>query len=282
MKDTNAWITRWYLALQPFKFQVVHRPGAQMAVADFLSRRRGVRDLATSMTGERIGRQVRLNGPNAQIMCRSAITHWKKHTLEVGKRYSKFWEKIAKLLHKGAIEQVHPSLSESGFYSRCFLVPKKDGALRPILDLRHLNKALMRRPFKMITTRQILAQIRPGDWFISLDLKDAYFQIQITPRHRPFLRFAFDGREYQYTVLPFGLSLAPRAFTKCMDTPLAPLRRRGMRILNYLDDWLIQAQSETELVSHRTALLSHLENLGLSVNWTKSSLSPRQSISFLG
>ncbi|KAM9360126.1 uncharacterized protein ABDE67_000748 [Symphorus nematophorus] len=38
MKDTNARITRWYLALQPFKFTVVHRPGAQMAVADFLSR----------------------------------------------------------------------------------------------------------------------------------------------------------------------------------------------------------------------------------------------------
>ncbi len=33
MKDTNARITRWYLALQPFKFKVVHRPGVQMAVA---------------------------------------------------------------------------------------------------------------------------------------------------------------------------------------------------------------------------------------------------------
>ena len=38
MKDTNARITRWYLALQPFNFKVVHRPGAQMVVADFLSR----------------------------------------------------------------------------------------------------------------------------------------------------------------------------------------------------------------------------------------------------
>ncbi|XP_077950197.1 uncharacterized protein LOC144389443 [Gasterosteus aculeatus] len=38
MKDTNARITRWYLALQPFNFRVVHRPGAQMVVADFLSR----------------------------------------------------------------------------------------------------------------------------------------------------------------------------------------------------------------------------------------------------
>ncbi len=41
MKDTNTWITRWYLALQPFKFKVVHRPGMQMAVADFLSRNGG-------------------------------------------------------------------------------------------------------------------------------------------------------------------------------------------------------------------------------------------------
>ncbi len=41
MKDINARITRWYLALQPFKFKVVHRPGVQMAVADFLSRNGG-------------------------------------------------------------------------------------------------------------------------------------------------------------------------------------------------------------------------------------------------
>lgn len=37
MKDTNGWIICWYLALQPFKFKVIHRPVAQMAVADFLS-----------------------------------------------------------------------------------------------------------------------------------------------------------------------------------------------------------------------------------------------------
>ncbi|XDV49519.1 hypothetical protein PO909_018753 [Leuciscus waleckii] len=134
----------------------------------------------------------------------------------------------------------------------------------------------------MLTTKQILAQIRPGDWFISVDLKDAYFQIQIAPRHSPFLRFAFEGRAYQYTVLPFGLSLAPRTFTKCMDTALAPLRQQGMRILNYLDDWLILAQSETELVTHKVLLLSHLENLGLRINWTKSSLLPSQKMYFLG
>ncbi|KAI2653632.1 ORF V: Enzymatic polyprotein [Labeo rohita] len=103
-----------------------------------------------------------------------------------------------------------------------------------------------------------------------------------SPHHRRFLRFAFEGVAYQYTVLPFGLSLAPRTFTKCMDAALAPLRQRGIRILNYLDDWLVLAQSEEELLSHRTLLLSHLECLGLKVNLPKSMLHPSRKISFLG
>ncbi len=171
---------------------------------------------------------------------------------------------------KRSLEMVPPALSESGFYSRYFLIPKKDGGLRPILDLRRLNHALMRRPFRMITLKQILSQIRTGDWFCSLDLKDAYIHIQIAPHHRRFLRFAFEGVAYQYTVLPFGLSLAPRTFTKCMDAALSPLRQMGIRILNYLDDWLILAQSEVELLSYRTLILSHLERLGLRVNFAKS------------
>lgn len=67
--------------------------------------------------------------------------------------------------------------------------------------------------------------------------KDAYFHIKIAPHHRPFLRF--EGVAYQYTVLPFGMSLAQCTFTKCMDVALSSLRQKGVRILNYLDDWLI-------------------------------------------
>ncbi len=96
------------------------------------------------------------------------------------------------------------------------------------------------------------------------------------------MRFAFEGVAYQYTVLPFGLSLAPRTFTRCMDAALSPLRQMGIRILNYLDDWLILAQSEAVLTSHKTLLLSHLDHLGLRVNFAKSILSPSQRVSFLG
>ncbi len=189
---------------------------------------------------------------------------------------------VMNMLEKGAIEIAPPAQSQSGFYSRYFLVPKKDGALRPILDLRLLNHALMKRPFRMITLKQILWQICPGDWFMSLDLKDAYFHIQIAPHHRQFLRFAFEGVAYQYKVLPFGLSLAPRTFTQCMDAVLSPLRQMGIHILNYLNDWQILAQSQAVLTSHKTLLLSHLDCLGSRVNFAKSILSPSQRVSFLG
>lgn len=38
MKDTNGRITRWYLALQPFRFSIQHIPGRDNVTADYLSR----------------------------------------------------------------------------------------------------------------------------------------------------------------------------------------------------------------------------------------------------
>ncbi len=77
-------------------------------------------------------------------------------------------------------------------------------------------------------------------------------------------------------VLPFELSLAPRTFMKCMDVALSPLGQMGVRVL---DDWLILAQSEAELIAHRSHLLSHLERLGLRIIFALSSLSPSQQTS---
>ncbi len=93
--------------------------------------------------------------------------------------------------------------------------------------------------FRMLTVRHLLCALRPRDWFTSMDLTDAYFHITIHPRHRKFLRFSFEGTAYEFQVLPFGLSPAPRIFTKCTEAALAPLRRRGMRVFTYLDDLLL-------------------------------------------
>lgn len=58
-------------------------------------------------------------------------------------------QEILTLLEKGAIEEIPPTQMESGFYSRYYVVPKKDGGLRKILDLRPLNLALSVSKFNM-------------------------------------------------------------------------------------------------------------------------------------
>jgi len=191
-------------------------------------------------------------------------------------------QEVKTLLLKGAIERVPPPSRELGYYSRYFIVPKKDGGLRPILDLRLLNRTVGKLKFKMLTLKQIVSQIRSEDWFVTIDLKDAYFHVSILPQHRKFLRFAFGDEAYQYRVLPFGLALSPRTFTKCMDAAIAPLRLQGIRILNYIDDWLILAQSEQQAVRHRDVVLAHIKSLGLRLNAKKSVLSPLQRTTFLG
>ena len=186
------------------------------------------------------------------------------------------------LQEKSAIEAVDPQQWGRGFYSTYFLIPKKTGDLRPILDLRALNKYLKVLPFKMLTVTEVLKSIQPGEWFTSVDLKDAYFHVPIARRHRPFLRFAYKGRHWQFRVLPFGLSLAPRIFTRCMAAALAPLRARGLKILPYLDDWLICSKTPEEAISQTTQLLEHVASLGLRVNLQKSDLCPRQRTDFIG
>ena len=56
----------------------------------------------------------------------------------------------------------------------------------------------------MLTIRALLRCVREGDWFTSLDLKNAYFHVPVRQVHRKFLRFAFMGVAYVYQCLPFG------------------------------------------------------------------------------
>ncbi len=71
-------------------------------------------------------------------------------------------QELSSLLQKGAVEEIPQSDIEQGFFSRYFLVPKRDGGLRPILDLRRLNFSLYKGKFKMLTMKTIMSQIQEG------------------------------------------------------------------------------------------------------------------------
>ena len=183
------------------------------------------------------------------------------------------------LLRKQAIEQAPQT---PGFYSRLFVVQKDSGAWRPIIDLSTLNTYIASQRFHMETPQSVLRSIRPGDWMISLDLQDAYLQVPIHPESRRYLRFTMGGVSYQFRVLCFGLTTAPQVFTRLMAPISSILHRYGIRMLRYLDDWLILAGSRTACLQARDRLLQVCEELGLQVNFKKSSLIPSQDMTYLG
>ena len=85
-----------------------------------------------------------------------------------------------------------------------------------------------------------------GDFLASLDLKDGYFQIPIHPSSRKLLRFTSEGTVYQFRTLCFGLSTAPQVFTRVFAAVSVWAHSHWIRLLRYLDDWLVLSSSERE------------------------------------
>lgn len=186
---------------------------------------------------------------------------------------------ITKLLQKQAVMGVEKVKGQ--FVSQLFLVPKKDGSQRLIVNLKPLNHFIGKQHFKMEGAHMLKDLLRKGDWMVSIDLKDAYQLVPIAENHRKFLRFVWEDQLYEFQCLPFGLSSAPRTFTKILKPVMAVLRQRGVRSVVFIDDILLMAQSQEELVQVAQELLQLLQMLGFSINCEKSVLIPSQLIIFL-
>ena len=163
-----------------------------------------------------------------------------------------------------------------------FMVPKKDGGQRPVINLKHLNKFVKSEHFKMEGLHTVKALIQKNDWLAKVDLKDAFFMIPMAQQHRHLLLFTTGTETFQFNCLPFGLCTAPRVFTKLLKPAIELLRATGIRLVIYMDDMLVMAHSNQMLREHVYQVLFLLENLGFIINSKKSLLSSIQEIEFLG
>ena len=196
-------------------------------------------------------------------------------------RNSYLLEALHQLMDKNAIELVQNPTS-LGFFNRLFLVPKPNNKWRPILDLSKLNLFLKVEKFKMETPETIRTSLQQGEWVTSVDFKDAYFHIPIQEQSRKYLRFHIQGRNYQFKALPFGLSTAPMEFTVVAKEVKLMATHKGIRIHQYLDDWLVRARSPQTCIQHTKILVKMCQDLGWLVNLEKSELEPKQVFNFVG
>ena len=82
--------------------------------------------------------------------------------------------------------------------------------------------------------------------------------------------------------MPFGLTSAPRIFTKVMKAVLVFLRNRGLRASAWFDDIFIAANSVSLLLEQLYFAKILLKSLGFLINEDKSLLIPSQTIHHLG
>ena len=164
---------------------------------------------------------------------------------------------IQTMLGKGAISLV--ANHRDGFLSTIFLVPKKDGGHRPIINLKRVNQFIPHHHFKMEGIHMLKDLLKQGDFMAKIDVKDAYFAVPISEPDRKYLRFRWRNIIYQFNCLPFGLSCAPWVFTKITKAATAVLREMGIRLIVYIDDMLVMAESETLLKDHIAGTVYLLE-----------------------
>ena len=163
-------------------------------------------------------------------------------------------EEINSLLAKDAIEEV--PMSELCYSSNMFLVVKKSGGKRPVLNLRPLNNFVRNETFKLEGIHLLKDFLKHSYFMAKLDMRDAYYSIPVDKQLRRYMQFIFVGKLYQLKVLVFGLSTAPRIFTKVMKPVVAFIRAKDILIIIYLDDILLAVPANTIL----RKLLFHEEN----------------------
>ena len=160
-------------------------------------------------------------------------------------------------------------------------VPKKNKQLRMIVDLRHVNSFCKTPKFRYEDVSFLQQVIKTGDKLVKIDLKDAFHNIPVSSSSSQFLGFEWKKVIYNWNVCPFGLSYSPYFFVKTLRPCVEFLRSKGIRLLCYMDDFLIAA-AENYICEHRDLVLYTLKELGWCVNYEKSSLEPRTCTEFLG
>ncbi|MCP3663685.1 MAG: hypothetical protein GY696_14550 [Gammaproteobacteria bacterium] len=186
------------------------------------------------------------------------------------------------------------------FIKRCVLeVPSKPhvisplsvaqssaGKLRLILDLSALNFFLPKMQIKFEGIETVLPFLTPGSFAMKFDFKSGYHHIEIAPEHRTFLGFSwkFAGklRYFVFAVLPFGLSLGPYIFTKVMRTPVLYWRKKGFKIVLYMDDGILVVEYYSDGILISREIRGDLHNFGIVTVPEKCQWEPKQTVDWLG
>ncbi len=184
-------------------------------------------------------------------------------------------ELIKYMLDQGVIQE-----SNSPWNSPLFLVPKKDGTLRPVIDFRRVNEVTVDDHYRLPDLQDLLMCLGIGHKvFSSLDLLSGYLQLPMAPESREATAFSTPNGHFEWTRVPFDLKGAPPTFQRAMN--IISGDKLGNSVYIYLDDIIIASKDMTPHMETLKSVLELLQDVGLKLKLTRCEfLKPR--IKFLG
>ena len=166
-----------------------------------------------------------------------------------------------------------------------FIISKPEGKSvkhRLISDCRELNQFCNPEKFTLENMAQIFPVLKRNWWAVKLDLKDAYFHLELNSHLKQFVRLQVGEKQWEFSGACFGLSTLPKLFMSIMKPLQKIWRSKGLMVFVYLDDIILLAPSETQARKGLLELLETLASAGFKISQKKSVLVPTQRIQHLG
>ncbi|WVZ08580.1 hypothetical protein V8G54_021926 [Vigna mungo] len=152
-------------------------------------------------------------------------------------------QECQELLTQGLIEPTHSNWACQAFY-----VEKRServrGKKRLVIDYKPLNHFLQDDKFPIPKASSLPILLKESNIFSKFDLKSGFWQIGIDPPERHKTAFCIPNAQYQWTVLPFGLKVAPSLFQKAMTKIFEPILENA---IIYIDDILLFSKDISEI-----------------------------------
>jgi hypothetical protein len=170
--------------------------------------------------------------------------------------------------------------SNSPYNSPIFVVPKKDGSPRYVLDFRKLNSNSQTDKYSMKTVEECIGDIgRSGSTiFSTLDLSSGFWQLPLEKNSQKFTAFTVHNMgQFEWTRTSQGLHSAPGQYQRLMELTVKGLHN----VIVYIDDLLVH---DSEHVTHRQSLQSlfnRLRKANLKLNLTKCNFGST-NVTYLG
>ena len=142
------------------------------------------------------------------------------------------------------------------------------GKYRITVDYSSLNTQLKNDRWPIPNMKAIFEHVGDAKVFSGIDFKSGFWHLELTPESRGLTAFSSNGRQYEFRVLPMGLSCAPGIMQRCMMSIFSDFIFKFALI--YLDDLLIYSQNEKEHFHHLSLVFKRLREHGLKINPEKS------------